>query len=88
MGFENQRLKKPDLSWEALLEFGKHQGEISTKDRDVHPKIMKGLKYHKWTIKRRLKELFNIESDPFYPFNRKEKSYRLKCTISVMEDYC
>lgn len=88
MGFEDQRSHNPDWSWETLIEFGKNQGEISVdlRQNKIHPRILRNIKYYVMTIRQRLKELFNIKSDPFFPYNRKTKTYKLKCSVSVTEE--
>jgi len=81
MGFEFRDLNRPDLVWEALKEFGKHQGEISLNDMDVDNKIRLNLKYYVYVLKIRLKELFGIENAPYYTYDRKKKSYKTKFNI-------
>jgi len=81
MGFEFRDLKRPDILWEALKEFGKHQGEISFYDGNLNSKIKKNLKYNVYALKIRLRVLFGIKNNPFYPFDRKKGSYRTKFNI-------
>ena len=80
MGFEFRDLNRPDLIWEALKEFGKHQGEISFYDNDIDPQIKRNLKYNVHAIKERLEALFGIKN-PFYSYNRKKKLYKTKFNI-------
>lgn len=80
MGFEYRDLNRPDLVWEALKEFGKHQGDISFKDEDIEPKIRLNLKYNVHVMKKRLEALFGI-NNPFYPYDRKKKLYKTKFNI-------
>jgi len=82
MGFKDRRSVKPDLIWETLKTFAKYNGEISWSDRGIAPRINKNLKSYIKDVRKRLKFLFGIEDDPFYPYDRKAKAYRLKSSIS------
>ncbi len=85
MGFADRRrrLKErtPDWSWMALKEFAKHQGEISLNDNDINLRIKRNLKSYVHVISIRLKELFKINEDPFYLYNRKTRSWKAKFAV-------
>lgn len=91
MGFVDKRKKKPkeykpDLAWNALKSFAGLDGEISWKDKGVKKEVQNSMKYLVKVIRIRLKFLFDIQSDPFYPYNRKEKSYKTIFKISYREN--
>ena len=91
MGFKDGRIKKPDLykpdlSWAALRTFAKLNEEISWKDKGVEEKVRNSLKSCVKVIRKRLQFLFGIQSDPFHPYDRGERSYRTRFKISSRED--
>ena len=91
MGFRDGRIKKPDLykpdlSWDVLRNFAKLNGEISWKDKGVEEKVRNSLKSCVKVIRKRLQFLFGIQSDPFHPYDRGERSYRTRFKISSRED--
>lgn len=91
MGFKDGRIKKPDLykpdlSWVALRTFAELNEEISWKDKGVEEKVRNSLKSCVKVIRKRLQFLFGIQSDPFHPYDRGERSYRTRFKISSRED--
>ena len=84
MGFCDRRKrpkeKTPDIIWETLFEFAKHQGELSYHD-EIRPKIARNLKANVHVISKRLQDFFGISGSPFKQFNRKTKSWTTKFTI-------
>ena len=90
MGFKDERIKKPDsykpdLSWAALMSFAKLNQEISWKDKGVEEEVRNSLKSCVKVIRIRLKFLFGIQSDPFHPYDRGNRSYRTRFKISFRE---
>jgi hypothetical protein len=85
MGFVDRRGKTqeriPDMSWLALREIAKNQGEISVTNRELPPRIRKNLKTYIYNIRKQLIALFGINEDPFKQYNRNTKSWRAKFSI-------
>jgi hypothetical protein len=82
MGFDDRRTQKPDLSW--LLLRRSHQGTISTENEagarwvQVEPRVS--------TIRKRLRRIFALESDPFAPY-RDTQSYRARLRITLARSF-
>ncbi len=85
LGFKDERTSNPDLSWNALRTFAKGQGEISWKDQGYDQKVHDSLKSCVKVIRKRFKQLFNINDDPFEPYYR-TKSYKTKFHIFHRND--
>lgn len=85
MGFMDNRNKRPDKLWQVLLLFGIHNGEISWEDLDLPTDINKNLKKHVHRLRHRLRQLFQIDDDPFEKY-RKVKAYKSKFKIELLNE--
>lgn len=74
MGFWDSRSLQPILSWKFLKTLAENNGDISIKQ------LKKNLIKQKQVLSNKLKEYFNIHSDPFYPY-KEEKSYKIKINL-------
>lgn len=82
MGFQDKKTKRPDLQWKFLQILAEKGGAISWENNyDLTKKVFDTVKSKKKTIKKRLQYIFNISSDPFYPY-KKEKAYRIKLKLT------
>lgn len=81
LGFKDRRSNKPDRKWEILKLLAQNQGSISWKEKSASSK----LKPHIKVLRRRLRDLFKMSDDPFFPY-RQTNSYKAKFTISVREE--
>jgi hypothetical protein len=77
MGFRNKNNEKPIFMWSLLLLLSKNDGSLkargSIKEKDR-------LKKQKQLLSGKLKEIFGIEEDPFYPY-KEEGAYKIKITL-------
>ena len=83
MGFMDNRSKSPDKLWKVLILFGQHNGEISWETLDLPIAIQNNLKKHIHRLRYRLKQLFQIDDDPFEKY-RKVKAYKSKFKIELL----
>lgn len=81
LGFKDRRSDKPDYKWEALKLLAKNGGEISWKDKSASLKW----KPHIKTLRKRLRNYFDIQDDPFYSY-RRSGGYKTKFSISYRKD--
>ena len=82
LGFENKRSKKPDNIWETLRLLGDNGGEISWENTGRAERTSVTLQKNISVLRRRLKTLFGISEDPFFPYTR-SRSYRAKFAVSA-----
>jgi len=82
LGFENKKNGKPDIVWLTLFILGQLDGEISWETKGRSEEDASKVKKNISILRRRLKNLFGISGDPFYPYN-KEKAYKTKFIISA-----
>ena len=68
----------PDTRWAILREFAARRGIITW--QDVNPQHSAKLKAAIKDIRKRLKAVFGISTDPFYPY-RKIKGYKIKLQL-------
>jgi len=78
LGFMDHKAKKPNTAWNFLLLFAKNGGEITQSRGRVPGDISK----QKQVISNNLKKLFEIDDNPFYPYNNKSRSYKLKLVLT------
>jgi polyhydroxyalkanoate synthesis regulator phasin len=81
-GFEDARKNVPNLAWNVLRELAINSGELQRPNvpgsqRQQIVSLEKSVE----AIRKRLKQLFGIDEDPFYPY-REVKCYRTKFRIS------
>lgn len=86
MGFEDQKSKKPNKQWQFLYDLAQCRGSISwttstyRKRADTHPSSTYKVKKWKQRLADSLKEYFNINEDPFFPY-KKRKAYETKFSL-------
>lgn len=78
MGFLGKGKKnlKPSHAWELLRVFAGNNGELSGESDKAKDKYKK----QKQILSEKLKAYFNLDSDPFHPYEE-ESSYRIKMTL-------
>lgn len=86
MGFMDNRNKRPNKLWKVLMLFGSHNGEISWETLGLPLDINKNLKKHVHRLRHRLKQLFQIDDDPFEKY-RKVKAYKSKFKIELLDKF-
>ena len=80
LGFKDERKgDTPDTRWSILQRFAEHNGEIDW-DTKIDKKQKNRISAAVKDIRKRLKDFFNINDDPFHPY-RLTKSYKTKFTI-------
>jgi len=80
LGFTDRRKgDSPDTRWAILSELAKNNGEITWKT-NINSKEKNMMSAAVRDIRKRLKDFFNIDDDPFHSY-RKTKSYKTKFTI-------
>jgi hypothetical protein len=85
LGFENKKNKSPDTIWFTLFALGENEGEITWKGRDRSGELSSKLKKNISILRKRLKDLFAISEDPFYPYIEK-RAYKAKFSITVRKE--
>lgn len=84
MGFMDNRTKSPGKLWKVLILFGQRNGEISWETLGLPHDIQKNFKKHIQRLRYRLKQLFQIEDDPFEEY-RRVKAYKTKFKIELLD---
>lgn len=74
MGFVDKRTSKPTIQWGLLSLLAKGGGELPNSSSDVDDSYKK----HKQILSDKLKDYFNLESDPFEPY---KSGYKTKITL-------
>jgi hypothetical protein len=74
MGFVDKRTDKPTIQWGLLSLLAKGGGELPNSSSEVNDKYKK----HKQILSDKLKDYFNIETDPFEPY---KGGYKTKITL-------
>ncbi len=74
MGFVDRRTSKPTIQWGLLSLLAKGGGELPNSSSDVDDKYKK----HKQILSDKLKDYFNLESDPFETY---KSGYKTKITL-------
>ncbi len=82
LGFVDRRNGYPDQLWNVLKLLAFTNGDISWETRGLPIKLHNNLKAYIKDIRKRLKNLFQMEDDPFESY-RKHKSYKTKFKITV-----
>jgi len=77
MNFQDGRTGKPNQQWELLLLLSENNGELEYGDPDAKDNFKK----QKQLLKDRLQDYFDIDYDPFYPYQQ-NNSYNIKMTLS------
>ena len=77
LGFEDQKKRTPNKQWELLEELSQNDGQITWGDSAANDKIKK----RKQTLSNILKEYFQIEDDPFYPYQ--DGRYKIKLKLAA-----
>ena len=86
LGFTDRRKgDSPDTRWAILSKLAKNNGEITWKT-NINSKEKNMMSAAVRDIRKRLKDFFNIDDDPFHPY-RKTKSYKTKFTIKDYRHY-
>jgi hypothetical protein len=70
---------RPDSRWGFLLRLAQH-GELRLDNSDIDQKTKDGAKTAVKDIRKRLKEFFGIDDDPFHKY-RKVKAYKPRFTL-------
>ena len=78
---DNRTVGSPNALWSLLRVFAKNQGEIDYDTTNIEFKAQNRMKNHVKNIRKKLKDIFGIEEDPFEPY-KKTRSYKLKMAIS------
>ncbi len=73
MGFQNDKNLMPNKQWDMLYALAGQHGEVSVIDR----KAALGLKKRKQLLSNTLREFFQIDDDPFFPY-KTAKAYKTK----------
>lgn len=76
MGFDDSRQLKPNLQWALLKALSENNGGISWKEGNAKNNVKK----QKQLLSTKLKNYFNIESEPFYSY-KKQLGYQIKITL-------
>lgn len=74
MGFVDRRTSKPTIQWTLLSLLAKGGGELPASSSDARDKYKK----HKQLLSDKLKDYFDIEPDPFEPYNG---GYKTRMTL-------
>lgn len=77
LGFQDEKRKLPNKQWEFLKGLSETNGEISWGDSRA---TLKGKK-QKQLLAEALKAYFRIDEDPFYPYSRQEKLYKIRINL-------
>jgi len=77
LGFEDKRKHLPDKQWQLLELLANKKGELSWDDSNATYKV----KQTKFRLSKRLRDIFMINDDPFYPYFENQ-GYRIKINIS------
>ena len=82
IGFKDGRgSDHANILWGILKKaFAHNYGEIDYQTKGLDPKIQNQIKEHVYKIRKKLKEIFGIEEDPFESY-KKTRSYKLKLSI-------
>ena len=79
LGFLDRRKRDlPNTLWEMIVFLAENNGEISWSTPDVNVEVFTVKKFS--LLRKRLKELFKIEDNPFYPY-RPNRAYKVKFVI-------
>jgi len=81
LGFKDRRTDKPDYKWEILKVLARNSGLISWKEKSASSKW----KPHIKILRKRLRALFKIDDDPFFPY-RRSAGYQTKFSIAFREE--
>lgn len=82
MGFKDRRTGDPDLQWVVLRKvFARRSGEILEEDVSEEGFVDK-LKHKVTLIRKRLKDFFGLQDDPFDSYTTRPHGYKTKFLIS------
>lgn len=81
MGLDDSRQLKPNLQWALLKALSENNGGISWKEGNAKNNVKK----QKQLLSNKLKNYFNIESEPFHPY-KKKLGYQIKVTLVPESD--
>ncbi|MGA2361076.1 MAG: hypothetical protein ABSG73_01305 [Candidatus Aminicenantales bacterium] len=84
LGFEDKRAKRPDQVWQTLWLLGLKCGEISWETRSDSGRIRLTLQKNISILRKRLKALFALSEDPFFPYD-KANAYKAKFNVIANE---
>lgn len=76
MGLDDSRQLKPNLQWALLKALSENNGGVSWKEGNAKNNVKK----QKQLLSIKLKNYFNIESEPFYSY-KKQLGYQIKITL-------
>jgi len=82
LGFENKSTNRPDMIWVTLRLLANNSGEFSWQDTGRSDRTTLTLQKNISLLRKRLKTLFKISEDPFFPYHQ-SRSYKAKFTISA-----
>lgn len=81
LGFTDSKTKRPNKQWEVLQLLSIREGVMSwNNNSNLSLKEINKFKKRKQLLKRKLCDIFGINSDPFEPY-RKVGSYRIKINL-------
>ena len=82
MGFKDGKSRdaSPDGIWRHLYIFAQHRGAVDWRTENLDEEDRNRMKRTVSTIRKRLKEFFGIDDDPFHPY-RKMRSYQTKFSL-------
>lgn len=86
MGFEDQKIKKPNIQWKFLYDLAQCRGDLTwsiasyRKRVDTNPLATSKAKKWKQRLAETLKEYFNIDEDPFYNY-KQQNAYKTKFSL-------
>lgn len=87
-GFEDTRNHVPNLAWKVLRDFAIHSGELQRPNGlRTERRQLVSLETSVGAIRKRFKQLFGIDEDPFSPY-KEMRCYRTKFKISFPNSEC
>lgn len=75
-GFKDERRALPNTHWQTLKDLAENHGALSWRTRGAGKRIPKSIQF----IRQRLKAVFNLPDDPFFPY-RQVRAYKTKFKI-------
>ena len=81
MGFRNKKNQRPNQQWNLLMLLAQRGGAIFWETKsNLRVKEINNLKTQKKLLSKILKNIFQIEDDPFFPYTT-EGGYKIKITL-------
>jgi hypothetical protein len=82
LGFEDSRTNKPDHNWHVLRYLAEYEGKLTWRYAIAGRYIKRAI----YVLRKRLKLIFGIPGDPFYPYDE-YKSYKVRFKMALAENY-